>query len=204
VPPLAAAAPQAVIVVATDPPEPLAEVARKLAGHERVLGTSTWLDSLRFRSHLAERLGVDPVSVDATVVGEHGTSSVFLWSSARVGGMPVADLLARRKLDVAEFRRAVEHDVRYANITIIEGIGASQYGIGMVSARLAEAILRDERLVVPVGSHMARYGTTVSLPSIVGREGVVEVLEPAMSDEERRSLERSAERLEASVRPYLA
>jgi L-lactate dehydrogenase len=190
-------------VVATDPPEPLVDVARALAGHDHVLGTSTWLDSLRFRSHIAERLGVDPMSVEANVVGEHGTSSVFLWSSARIGGMPVADLLARRNLAFEDFRKAVEQDVRYANITIIEGIGASQHGIGLVSARIAEAILRDERLVIPVGSHVARYGTAVSLPSVVGRQGVTEVLEPAMSDAEREALEKSAQRLKETVRPYL-
>jgi L-lactate dehydrogenase len=130
VPRLTRAAPEAVILVATDPPEPLVEVTRRLAGHERVLSTSTYLDSLRFRVHLAERLGVSPACVDAYVVGEHGTSSVFLWSSARVGGMRVQDLLGERRIAFEEFRQAVEHDVRYANITIIEGIGASQYGIG--------------------------------------------------------------------------
>src|ERR1700730_16452456 len=77
VPKLVKAAPQAVILVATDPPEPLVDVARQLAGHDRVMGTSTYLDSLRFRLHVAERLGVSPGSVEANVVGEHGTSSVF-------------------------------------------------------------------------------------------------------------------------------
>ena len=203
VPKLVKAAPQAVIVVATDPPEPLVDVARLLAGHDRVMGTSTYLDSLRFRLHIGERLGLSPSSVEANVVGEHGTSSVFLWSSARVGGMPVRDLLARRRIEFDAFRKAVEQDVRYANITIIEGIGASQYGIGMVSARIAEAILRDERAVFPAGSYNPRFGTTVSLPSVVGRQGVIEVLEPAMSDEERQALEHSAERLKQTVREYI-
>ncbi len=203
VPKLVKAAPQAVIVVATDPPEPLVDVARQLAGHDRVIGTSTYLDSLRFRLHVGERLGASPGSVEAYVVGEHGTSSVFLWSSARVGGMPVRDLLARRKIEFETFRKAVEQDVRYANITIIEGIGASQYGIGMVSARIAEAILRDERAVFPAGSYHPRFGTTVSLPSIIGRQGVIEVLEPAMSDDERQALERSAERLKQTVREHV-
>src|SRR6266404_5795624 len=81
VPKLVKAAPQAVIVVATDPPDPLVDVARQLAGHDRVMGTSTYLDSLRFRRHIGERLGVNAASVEANVVGEHGTSSVFLWSS---------------------------------------------------------------------------------------------------------------------------
>ena len=203
VPKLVKAAPQAAIVVATDPPEPLVDVARQLAGHDRVMGTSTYLDSLRFRLHIGERLGASPADVEANVVGEHGTSSVFLWSTARIGGMPVRELLARRKIEFDTFRRDVEQDVRFANITIIEGIGASQYGIGMVSARIAEVILRDEHAVLPAGSYNPRFGTTVSLPSIVGRSGVIEVLEPHMSDEERQGLEKSAARLRETVRKYI-
>jgi L-lactate dehydrogenase len=203
VPKLVKAAPDAVIMVATDPPEPLVDVARQLAGHDRVMGTSTYLDSLRFRLHVGERLGVSPADVEANVVGEHGTANVFLWSTARVGGMPVRELLGRRKIEFETFRKAVEQDVRFANITIIEGIGASQYGIGMVSARIAEVILRDERSVFPAGSYNPRFGTTVSLPSVVGRQGVVEVLEPEMSDEERQGLEQSAARLKETVRKYL-
>ena len=203
VPRIVEAAPQAVILVATDPPEPLVDIARHLAGHDRVLSTSTYLDSLRFRVHLAERLGVSPASVDALVVGEHGTSSVFLWSSARIGGMRVLDMLAQRQIGVEEFRQAVEHDVRYANISIIEGIGASQYGIGMVAARVAEVILRDEQAVFPVGSNNQRYGVALSLPSVVGRAGVTEVLWPEMSDDETRALERSAEILRNAVAKYV-
>ncbi|HEX9461555.1 MAG TPA: lactate dehydrogenase [Alphaproteobacteria bacterium] len=203
VPRLVKAAPEAVILIATNPPEPLVEITRRLAGHERVLSTSTYLDSLRFRVHLAERLGVSPSCVDAYVVGEHGTSSVFLWSSARIGGMRVRDLLAQRGIALDEFRHAVEHDVRYANITIIEGIGASQYGIGMVAGRVAEVVLRDERAVFPVGAHNARYGVTLSLPSVVGHAGVCEVLWPEMSDEETRALERSADTLKSVVRKYV-
>lgn len=203
VPRIVAAAPQAVILVATDPPEPLVEVTRHLASHERVLGAGTYLDSLRFRVHLAERLEVSPACVDAYVVGEHGTSSVFLWSSARIGGVRVQDMLARRGIAFDEFREAVEHDVRYANITIIEGIGASQYGIGMVAGRVAEVVLRDERSVFPVGSHNARYGITLSLPSVVGRDGVSEVLCPEMSDDETHALERSADTLRSAVAKYI-
>jgi L-lactate dehydrogenase len=203
VPRLVKAAPEAVILIATNPPEPLVEVTRRLAGHQRVLSTSTYLDSLRFRVHLADRLGVSPACVDAYVVGEHGTSSVFLWSSARIGGMRVQEMLARRRIAFDEFREAIEQDVRYANITIIEGIGASQYGIGMVAGRVAEVVLRDERAVFPVGSHLERFGTTLSLPSVVGRAGVSEVLWPEMSDDETRALEHSAERLRSVVGKYV-
>jgi L-lactate dehydrogenase len=93
----------------------------------------------------------------------------------------------------------VEHDVRYANITIIEGNDASQFGIGMVSARLAEMVLRDERAVIPVGCYSAKYGVTLSLPSVIGRRGVVEMLEPDLLKGEQMALQRSAETLRRAV-----
>ena len=128
VPNIVAVAPQALILVVTDPPDPLADLARHLAGHERVLSSGTFLDSLRFRLHLARRLQVNPMYVEAQVVGEHGTSQVFLWSSARVGGTPIAELLEDEGQSIDDFRQSVEQDVRFANITIIEGTGASQLG----------------------------------------------------------------------------
>jgi L-lactate dehydrogenase len=203
VPRIVEVAPQSVLLIATDPPEPLADIARNLAGHDRVISTSTFLDSLRFRVHLGERLGMSPAYVDAYVIGEHGTSSVFLWSSARVGSTRVEDLLISRQIALGELRQAVEHDVRFANISIIEGIGASQYGIGMVAARLAEIVLRDERAVVPIGSYNARYDVTVSLPSVLGSSGVNEVLWPEMSDDEKHALEHSAEILKTAVAKYV-
>jgi L-lactate dehydrogenase len=197
VPRLHAVAPEALVLVVTDPPDPLADTVR-LLGHERVLSTGTYLDSLRFRFHLARRLGVSPESVDALILGEHGTSEVFLWSSARIGGTPIRDLLTQSAQSWDEFRRQVEHDVRFANITIIEGIGASQHGIGMVSARIAEMALRDERAVIPVGSFNTRYGVTLSLPTVIGREGAIQILEPEMSEDERQALQRGADRLKAA------
>src|SRR5258706_891241 len=193
VPKVTAAAPGAVLLVVTDPPDPLADLARRLAGHDRVVSTGTLLDSLRFRVHLAARLGVDPSSVEAQVVGEHGTSEGLPWSSARMGGVPVTAALMH------DVRSAVEREVRYANITIIEGNEASQFGIGIVSARIAEAVLRDERAVLPIGAYNAGYGVTLSLPGVVGREGVSRILQPTMSDEERRSLAQSAEVLRQAL-----
>jgi L-lactate dehydrogenase len=198
VPQITRAAPDAVLLVVTDPPDPLADVAR-LLGHKRVLSTGTFLDSLRFRVHLARRLNVNPRSVNAHVLGEHGTSSVFLWSSARVAGRCALELLGDNDQARKQQREEIEREVRYANITIIEGIGASQYGIGMVCARIAEMIARDERTVIPIGSYHKNYGVTLSLPSIVGREGVAGVIEPEMSDNERKALEHSAEVLRKSL-----
>ena len=195
VPQIVAVAPQAVFLVVTDPPDPLADLTRRLAGHERVLSSGTFLDTLRFRFHLARRLKVSPAFVEAQVVGEHGTSQVFLWSSARVAGMPAIAALDRHGESSDEFRRQVEDEVRYANITIIEGTGASQLGIGMATARIVEAILRDEQAVMPIGAFNPKYGTTLSLPSVLGRTGVIRILEPDMSEDELQSLKRSAGKL---------
>lgn len=192
------AAPDSLILVVTDPPDPLADIVREL-GHERVLSTGTSLDTLRFRLHLARHLEVRANDVHAFVLGEHGTSSVFLWSSARVGGQSALEVLADSAEDRRKVREQIEQEVRYANITIIEGTGASQYGIGMLSARLTEMILRDEHAVIPIGRYHPEYGVTLSLPSIVGREGVVEVLEPEMSQDEREALDRSAEAIRSAL-----
>jgi len=200
VPRVVRAAPQAVLLVVTDPPDPLADIARESAGHDRVLSTGTYLDSQRFRVHLARHFGVDAAHVEAQVIGDHGTAQVFLWSGARVAGVPVATLLAERGEDFAAMRAALEKDVRYANITIIEGNNASQFGIGIVSARIAEMVVADERAVVPIGSYNKRYGVTLSLPSVVGRNGVTEILEPDLTAEESEALYKSAETLRNALR----
>jgi L-lactate dehydrogenase len=191
VPRVVRAAPEAVILVVTDPPDPLADIARAFAKHERVLSSGTFLDSLRFRVHLAQHFKVSPAEVEAQVVGDHGTAEVFLWSGGRIAGVPVEKLLQTSGRDFAGFRANLEQEVRYANISIIEGNDASQYGIGIVSARIAEIVIRDERATVPIGSFNRKFGVTLSLPSVIGRDGVIEVLDPDMSNEERLALERS-------------
>jgi L-lactate dehydrogenase len=199
VPKIMCVAPQAVLVAVTDPPDPLADIARNIAGHDRVLSTGTFLDSLRFRVHLGAHFGVDPVNVEAQVIGDHGTSQVFLWSSARIASVPLARLLQERRESLADLRAKVENDVRYANITIIEGHDASQYGIGIVSARIAEMVLRDERSAIPIGSFRQDYGVTLSLPSIVGRTGVISALPPELSPEEQSGLQKSADNLRKAL-----
>lgn len=199
VPKIVDAAPQAVLVAVTDPPDPLADIARKVASHNRVLSTGTFLDSLRFRVHLGTHFGVDPMDVEAQVIGDHGTSQVFLWSSARVAGVPLTTLLHGRGEKISGLRKKIENDVRYANITIIEGHDASQYGIGIVSARIAEMVLRDERSAIPIASYQPEYGVTLSLPSIVGSGGIVATFTPDLSLEERNGLQKSVDSLRTAL-----
>ncbi|NMH79561.1 lactate/malate family dehydrogenase [Pseudonocardia xinjiangensis] len=204
VPAVVAAAPEATLLVVTDPPDPLADLTRALAGHDRVVSTGTVIDSLRFRFHLARELDVATRDVDAYVLGEHGTSEVFCWSNATVGGTPVLDVFAASGRDPAEMRSHIESTVRFGNITIIDGIGASQHGIGAVVGRLAEAILTDEHAVLPVASFRADYGVTMALPSVLGAAGVVRTIAPKLDDGERELLDKSARVLREASRTALA
>jgi L-lactate dehydrogenase len=111
----------------------------------------------------------------------------------------VTSLLKERGEKLDDLRTQIENDVRYANITIIEGHHASQYGIGIVSTRVAEMVLRDEHAVVPIGSYQREFGVTMSLPSVIGSEGIVTVMQPVLSAEEGSALERSAESLRRAL-----
>jgi L-lactate dehydrogenase len=148
---------------------------------------------------VAAELGVHPASVEGLVVGEHGTTEVMLWSSVRVAGTPLIEALDGHDA-LGGIRERVERQVRFANITIIEGNDASQFGIGVACARIVEAILRDEHVALPVAAFRARYGTTIALPSVVGRAGAVGDLEPSMSADERHRFEASAATLREATR----
>jgi L-lactate dehydrogenase len=198
VPQVVRAAPQAVLMIVTDPPDPLADLTRALAGHDRVFSAGTVIDTLRFRTHVADRLNVNAESVYALVIGEHGTSEVFLWSSVRIGGLSFDQACAKAGLHTDTVRQGIEDDVRFANITIIEGNNASQYGIGIVCARLAQAVLRDEKMVYPVANYHSDYGLTLSLPSVLGRAGVTQSFLPEMSDTEHTQFLHCVEQLKAA------
>ena len=191
VPRIVASAPDALLLVVTDPPDPLADVTRLLAGHDAVISSGTLLDSLRFRFHLGQRIGVDPRSIAADVIGEHGTSQVYLWSTARVAGLPVSAALPDGA-DASSLREEIEEQVRYANIAIIEGTGASRLGIGVAVARIVEVIARQTQEVLPVASFQRDLGVTLSLPSQLGRGGVERVLMPRLDAAEQAALEASA------------
>ena len=137
------------------------------------------------------------------VVGEHGTSEVLLWSSATVGGIPALELLGNNGQSLDAVRKDIEEGIRYANITIIEGTGASQYGIGAVSARLVEAVLRDERAVLPVAAYHPDFDVTLSLVSVLGAGGVVQMHRPRMSPQEHAALDQSVSTLREATRRAL-
>jgi L-lactate dehydrogenase len=205
-------APDAVVVVATNPVDVMTQIASRIAGRRaaRVLGTGTILDTARFRALLAEHLGLSPRSIHAYVLGEHGDSEVLVWSDARAGGIPLVELAAEigRPID-AEARIRIDEGVRRAAYSIIAGKGATYYGIGAGIARLARAVLRDERAVLTVSALGVAPGNdapevALSLPRIVGRGGVLGTLTPALALDERAALARSAEVLAAALRSLSA
>lgn len=198
------AAPGALLVVATNPVDVMTQVAASVSGlpDGRVIGSGTILDTARFRALLGEQLRVSPHSVHAYVLGEHGDSEVLVWSGARVGGVPLA-AFAGRAVDAA-VRARIDDGVRRAAYRIIAGKGATYHGIGAGLARLIEAIRDDERVVLTVSTvtpdALGVANVALSLPRIVGASGVLETLDPELSDDERAALRRSAEVLAEAAR----
>jgi L-lactate dehydrogenase len=199
VPRLLDAAPDACLVVATNPVDVMTQVATQISGIEpaRVLGTGTILDSARFRTLLGQHLGVAPKSVHAYVLGEHGDSEVLHWSEAMAGHTPVTELarLVGRPLDDAA-RARIDDAVRSAAETIIRGKGATYYGIGGGIARIVQSMLSDERAILSCSAVTPDVGgvrdVAISLPRIVGAAGVLTTLWPQLDESEEHALAASA------------
>lgn len=196
------AAPDAVLLVASNPVDIITTIVTRISGlpPARVIGSGTILDTARFRALLGEHLSVAPHSVHAYVLGEHGDSEVLVWSGADVGGVPVAQFAAQRGLAADDAMRArIDDGVRRAAYRIIEGKKATYFGIGAGLARLAEAIRDDERTMLTVSTTANPLpgldGTAFSLPRIIGASGIIATLLPSLSAEEDAALRRSAELL---------
>ncbi len=190
------------VVVVTNPVDVLTYVVAEASGlpPERVMGTGTMLDTARLRQILGDELQLDPRSVHAQVVGEHGDSEVVLWSSAQVGGTPLRAWTAWRQ----ERERDIAERVRTAAYEIIKRKGATNHAIGLVTAALLRWTLRGERRVLTVsrvqdGSALGLQDVALSLPTIVGTDGATEIVVPEMDDAERQGLERSADVLRKAL-----
>ncbi len=190
-----------VVIVVTNPVDVLTRALTEVSGlpPARVLGTGTMLDTARLKQVLAESLDVDPRSIHAQVVGEHGDSEVVLWSSARMGGVRLRDWPGWRP----DREPAWAEQVRRAAYEIIRRKGATNHAIGLVTADLLKGLLRDERRVLTVSRVQEGVaglrGVALSLPAVVGADGAAQVLEPEMSADERAALERSAAVLQAAT-----
>lgn len=199
VPRVIEAAPDAVLLVASNPVDLITEIVTRISGLPcgRVIGSGTILDTARFRALLGEHLGVAPQSVHAYVLGEHGDSEVLVWSSAKVGGLPLAEFAGQtgRHLEPDGMAR-IDDGVRRAADRIIAGKGATYFGIGAGLARIARAIRDNERAVLTVCTSNRDVSgfdpVAFSLPRVVGATGVLATLKPVLSPEEQTALHRSA------------
>ncbi|MGI3166193.1 L-lactate dehydrogenase [Pseudooceanicola sp. 200-1SW] len=192
----------AILLIASNPVDIMTEVALQASGlpASRVFGSGTILDTARFRYLLGQHLNVAAQSVHAYVLGEHGDSEVLAWSSARSGCETLSDFADQVGAPITEAVRAeIDQAVRHAAYRIIEGKGATWYGIGAGLARIVQAIRDDQRAVMTVSARVAEiegiHDVTLSLPRVVGRAGVAETLIPHLSYAEATALRASAEML---------
>jgi L-lactate dehydrogenase len=199
IPQVLAVAPNAVLLVATNPVDIMTQIATKVSGlpRARVIGSGTILDTARFRTLLGEHLGISPRSVHAYVLGEHGDSEVLWWSGARAGAITVRAFAAQVRMPMTDsVMQTIDEKVRRAAYYIIEGKGATYYGIGAGLARIAQAVLNDDRSVITVSiveDEVAGVPTiALSLPRIVGAAGVLTTIDPTLEPAERDALHNSA------------
>jgi L-lactate dehydrogenase len=199
--------PDGIIVVTTNPVDVLTYVTWKLSGlpSQRVIGSGTILDTARFRYLLGQHFGVDPRSVHAYIVGEHGDSEVPAWSLANLAGVRLPDYCAAQGIPYEQATLdEIFRQTRDAAYQIIERKGATYYAIGSGLVRLAEAILGDQHSVLSVSSYIENYydmrDVCLSLPSVVNRDGIQEVLRLTLSREEIEALGRSAGVLKERIR----
>ena len=201
------AAPDAILVVASNPVDIITYMVTKISGlpSARVIGSGTILDTARFRSLLGEHLGVASRSVHAYVLGEHGDSEILVWSSAHVGGVPLLQFAEQIGRPIDENVRArIDDGVRKAAYRIIKGKGATYHAIGAGLSRIVRAIGDDEGAVLTISSLSTRLeslsGISLSVSRVLGADGIACELWPSLDDAEYRALENSAAVIAEAVR----
>lgn len=200
IPQVLSAAPDAILIVATNPVDVMTHIATRVSGlpPTRVIGSGTILDTARFRSLLGGHLGISPQSVHGYVLGEHGDSEVLCWSSARAGTIPLDAFAAQVRAPITKSVRAdIDDGVRHAAYKIIDGKGSTYFGVAAGLARLVRAIQDNENKVFSVAIVNQEVegvsDVALSLPRVVGRAGIVADLYPELNAEEHTALRRSAE-----------
>ena len=197
-------APDAIVLMVTNPVDVLTYVALKISGFEsrRVLGSGTVLDSSRFRFLVAQRCQVAVQNVHAYIAGEHGDSEIPLWSSASIGNVPLDQWIYPNRLTAAQ-RTAIFENVRTSADQVIAGKGATNYAVGLAVSSILQAVLWDEGRVLPVSSLLTKYrgldDVCLSMPAIVNRRGVEYALPVPMSAEEDEGLRKSAEAIRGVI-----
>lgn len=184
-----------IFLVVTNPMDVLTYYTMKFSGlpAERVIGSGTVLDSARLRARIASYLNVNPKSVHAYQIGEHGDSELTLWSLADAGGQKITEMLPKDTLDgISDFVKNEAYD-------IIEKKGATYYGIATCVASILNCILNDEMRILPVSSYDGFSGTSFGFPSVVGRAGIIRRLDLKISEKEGIALQKSINTLKKAI-----
>ena len=197
---------EGILLIVANPVDILTQVAQKLSGlpESRVIGSGTVLDSGRLKYRLGEHLGVDSKSVHAFIIGEHGDSEIAAWSSANISGIPLNDFCEMRgHFQHVEAEREIAEEVKNSAYEIIKRKRATYFGVAMAVKRICEVIVRDEKSVLPVSTAMhGEYGVdgvVLSMPCIVGKEGIETKVPFQLNEEETRTLQKSAKVLKDIV-----
>ena len=179
------------IVAITNPVDVITSLYQKITGlpKNHVLGTGTLLDSARMKRAVAERLNLDPRSVDGYNLGEHGNSQFTAWSTVRVLGRPLTELADKRGLDLEE----LDKEAKMGGWTVFQGKKYTNYGVATAAVKLVNAILSDSLTELPVSNFREEYGVYLSYPAVVGRDGVVEQAQLDLTEEELQKLQTSAD-----------
>lgn len=196
----------AVFLVVTNPVDVLTYAALRMSGlpAARVIGSGTVLDTARLKFLVGRKLGVDSRNVHSFIIGEHGDSELAVWSSANVSGINLADFApSRNSGQNMENLCTLYEDVKNSAYEIIRGKGATYYAIAQATQRIIDAILRDEDTILPVSAYLnGEYGLSglcMSVPAVVGRSGVHQILTIPLNEEEQSRLYRSAETLKSVI-----
>ena len=193
---------QGILLVVSNPVDILTHVALKLSGmpEYRVIGSGTVLDTARFKYILGEHLGVDPRNVHARIIGEHGDSEIAVWSTANISGIPVNDFCELRgHFEHDESMQRIAEDVKNSAYEIIAKKKATYYGIAMSVKRICEAIVRDEKPILPVSNFQngvhGLHDVVLSMPAVVGKNGIEYQVPAPLSTDELARLHESAKAL---------
>ena len=197
---------EGILLIVANPVDVLTYAAAKISGfpENRVFGSGTVLDTARFKYLLGEHLQVDSRAVHAFIIGEHGDSEIAAWSSANVSGIPVNDFCEMRgHFEHAKSMERIAEEVKNSAYEIIEKKGATYYGIAMSVKRICEAIVRDEKSILPISSiQHDNYGISdvaLSMPAIVGKDGVECTVPFELSKKEVEALQESAKTLKEVI-----
>lgn len=192
-----------ILLIVANPVDILTTVAIKLSGlpESRVIGSGTVLDTARLKHELGNHLNVDPRSVHAFIIGEHGDSEIAAWSSANISGIPLHNFCEMRgHFNHEEATKKIAEDVKNSAYEIISRKKATYYGIAMAVKRICEAIARDEKSILPISSMLhgehGIEGISLSMPAIVGKDGVETLVPIQLNDEEVSKLRLSAKTLQ--------